>query len=314
MFFFISTLLLLFIIFYNSNTFIFSISKTQVLKAILPILIIIGHCSLNYNILYDFKNLGAIVVSIFFFISGYGLELKRLQQKISIGYILRRIKKILLPIIIPSIIYITVLYIKGDNVSETLLKNIWRWNIVLPYTWFISKLLIIYLLFYISTLLKRPTIVFITSLILFDFICVLLKAPGHSYLSDFGFIYGILFHRLHFLNNHKLRFVFIITNFLLIFSLMQYAHNGATFFILISLFTILSSIIVTILPERRPIKFFSKLSDISYEIYLCQGISFLIFSESRFNLYIKATLILITSLLLAYFVKSLTNKILLTKY
>ena len=152
MFFFISTLLLLFIIFYNSNTFIFSISKTQVLKAILPILIIIGHCSLNYNILYDFKNLGAIVVSIFFFISGYGLELKRLQQKMSIGYILRRIKTILLPIIIPSIIYITVLYIKGDNVSETLLKNIWRWNIVLPYTWFISKLLIIYLLFYIHKL------------------------------------------------------------------------------------------------------------------------------------------------------------------
>ena len=55
----------------------FSKDRTTLLKAVLPWVIILHHLSLRTNLLGDFNEAGVYVVGLFFFISGYGLEKKK---------------------------------------------------------------------------------------------------------------------------------------------------------------------------------------------------------------------------------------------
>ena len=56
----------------------FSKDRTTLLKAVLPWVIILHHLSLKTNLLGDFNEAGVYVVGLFFYISGYGLEKKRM--------------------------------------------------------------------------------------------------------------------------------------------------------------------------------------------------------------------------------------------
>lgn len=91
----------------KDKEFTFSIEKTELLKAILPFFIVLGHCSLTYAVFMDFSKTGAFVVSLFFFMSGYGLEKKRLNSTVDNNYIVNRIKSILIPGVIPASIYLS---------------------------------------------------------------------------------------------------------------------------------------------------------------------------------------------------------------
>lgn len=53
--------------------------KADLLKALFPFVIILGHVSFKYpdSMIRDMRFAGPYVVGIFFFLSGYGLECKR---------------------------------------------------------------------------------------------------------------------------------------------------------------------------------------------------------------------------------------------
>lgn len=76
----------------------FSYSKTNLLKATLPFIIIFGHIYQHTGYGSDFKVSGIYCVALFFFISGYGLEKK---SDINLKYITTRIVKVLLPLLVP---------------------------------------------------------------------------------------------------------------------------------------------------------------------------------------------------------------------
>lgn len=137
----------------------FSIERTNALKAVLPFIIILGHCSLIFGGCSDFAKTGALIVAIFFFISGYGLQVKCENKKMNASYIRGRIIKLLLPILFPAMIYALLLYHIDKDGFMTFYTNFKSWNILLPFTWFVTKLMLLYfcLLFSVySNKLKLP--------------------------------------------------------------------------------------------------------------------------------------------------------------
>lgn len=137
----------------------FSIERTNALKALLPNIIIMGHCSLILGGCGDFTRTGALIVAIFFFISGYGLQVKYESKQLTFSYIKGRIIKLLLPILFPAIIFSLLLCIIRPREFCDFYTNFKSWNILLPFTWFVVKLIILYFAFLYSTYgdkLKSP--------------------------------------------------------------------------------------------------------------------------------------------------------------
>ena len=125
------------------------------LKGILPLFILIHHIGLNSGSFKDFNLVGEYCVGLFFFISGYGLEYIRNGHKNKLLYLFQRLKKLFIPLIIPSLIYIGLLVYIGNFCFKELLE----YKIVLPYTWFIVSLSIMYIFYYLITSCVRKKIV-----------------------------------------------------------------------------------------------------------------------------------------------------------
>ena len=122
----------------------FSKDKTLILKAFLPFLILIHHLWM----FDDFNQVGIYVVAMFFFISGYGLQYKREVDSISIKTFFHSIRKLLIPLIIPSICYVLLLILYKEIGMEDLYTELAGYKIILPYTWFVVSLIILYCFFY----------------------------------------------------------------------------------------------------------------------------------------------------------------------
>ncbi len=75
--------------------------RSDVLKALFPFAIIIGHVYFHYSYLFfqDFRWAGPYVVGLFFFMSGYGLEYKYEHSTINLPAFQKRIKNLLIPVI-----------------------------------------------------------------------------------------------------------------------------------------------------------------------------------------------------------------------
>lgn len=129
----------------------FTIERTSILKALLPFIIILGHCSLILGGCQDFTKTGALVVAIFFFISGYGLQVKHEKQQLNYPYFKKRIIKLFVPIVAPAIAYAFLLYYFDRDNFLSFYTNYKTWNIMLPFAWFVTMLIILYILFFIST-------------------------------------------------------------------------------------------------------------------------------------------------------------------
>lgn len=257
---------------------LFSIEKTNALKAVLPFIIILGHCSLIFGGCGDFTKTGALVVAIFFFISGYGLQVKYENYQLNFNYIKGRIVKLLLPILFLAMVYSLLLYYIDKNNFVTFYTNFKSWNILLPFTWFVTKLIVLYICFLYSTyeikLHLSPLIRLLIFVVILDIILIILDAPGHLYISDCGFICGVLFRRIE---RKIISYTILLTNFCLVFALllMPFSSNGYVYIIII---TVISATIPMLLCNLsiKSFVFIRHLSSISYDLYLCQGIAFLV--------------------------------------
>lgn len=133
------------------NLFIFDKSKTVFLKAVLPILILFHHLNgiTKLEYLKPFGVVGIAVVSLFFFISGYGL-LASFQKK-GVQYLYDFLRKRILPIFCTYIGALALyLLFRAIIYSETIFEYLKVTNFTdwLPYSWFVIELLIMYLLYW----------------------------------------------------------------------------------------------------------------------------------------------------------------------
>lgn len=138
----------------------FSKEATLPLRGILALLIVLHHLSqrLTYMIpeesvvkyLRDFNSWGAPVVSVFFFMSGYGI-LKSYQNsgKDYLGnFFSGRLYRIMVPFIICCLVFIP---FNNNTISSFFILDTWKRDCpLLPSSWFVIAVLFQYLVFYIA--------------------------------------------------------------------------------------------------------------------------------------------------------------------
>lgn len=133
----------------------FSVEALMPLRGILAVFIVLHHCVLRTDgagadvpwVLNQFSFMGAPVVAVFFFLSGYGLtrSLNCKGEAYLHGFLHKRLSKILLPLIVCSIVYSLVdIAILGGQFSS--IRQDWPF---LPNCWFCVTIAIYYLAFYI---------------------------------------------------------------------------------------------------------------------------------------------------------------------
>lgn len=120
----------------------------NVLKGISILAVFIGHTSKVFTGLFLYKfycSIGLFAVSVFFFISGYGLMSAYLHKK---NYKDGFLKKRCLPLMICYVLACLLQYgLNGDDYLS--FKNILLCGYV-PFSWFILSILCLYLMFYIA--------------------------------------------------------------------------------------------------------------------------------------------------------------------
>ncbi len=93
----------------------FSVEALMPLRGVLAVFIVLHHCVLRTDgagadvpwVLSQFSFMGAPVVAVFFFLSGYGLtrSLKCKGEAYLHGFLHKRLSKILIPLVLCSIVY-----------------------------------------------------------------------------------------------------------------------------------------------------------------------------------------------------------------
>lgn len=307
--FFILTFILL-LLFRNKETLVLSKERCDFLKAFFPFLIIAGHCSFfcQNTFFDDIRWSGPYIVVIFFFISGYGLQYKYRHNQMDIKYLKNRTKAILLPIILPIIIYV-LLSCNGWGSFKHLCKNaIFHGNLILPYSWFVIVILLLYVSYYfIRRHLKNEInfcIAYCAFLLVITVIFQRIGWDSSSFVSNIAFLLGIVYYDneskiLRYINNlgGVKQLLIIIMGCIC----LSYIHNSSLFpgfaFFAVPFWTIaFIGLFSTI--NVKSFKLAKLLKKYSYEIYLTQGISFSILSFFELNNWCFLILSLILSLVL----------------
>lgn len=284
-----------------------NLQRSKLLKAILPYGIIIGHISAYNASVFNVAIVGSFIVGVFFFISAYGLECKRQAKTIKIGGLWSRIFKLLLPLVVPIILYIDLLILRKCNAELIVTENLRNYQLILPFTWFIIVLAIFYTFFYIISSIKKITntwffIILLISVCVFSVAnFILFRDSAYTNFSSLCFPAGVFYCQ------HEIK----IKNFLskklnYIICLVVLLGTGLTVHIhyLLPLTILIWSIIIIVLTTLFNVTNSSVLnffSGISYEVYVCQGIAFLFIPQhfDKYNSVLHIALTIILTIVLA---------------
>lgn len=289
-----------------SNTHIkirrtFDIRIINACQFLLAISIVLAHLSqyLKVSWLRIFTTCGGWAVPIFFLVSGYGLYYSMLHKNNYLeGFLHKRLSKILFPFLISYFIYLLLYWCNGSDLHS----RCFAWQNIslstLPYSWFVQSITVFYVIFYVSfKFFKNRTLSI--SLTFFGVICyeiyrLYVGSNPNTFFSGICFPVGmILSYRERVIENlinetKRLCFVLVVIGTSAL-SLMTYNSFGKVYV------SIMFYLLVRIIPERndflhhlyKAIKNL-KLNKISYEVYLTQGVAFLVL-RSKF-LYIHSSL------------------------
>lgn len=267
--------------------------STSGLRGFLAIGIIFHHLSQWVTSGDEFSNfsyMGTYIVSIFFFLSAYGLYFQNENKKNYLdNFLVKRLSKILVPFFSISLIYMLYRFVNGQLMDLDFFANLFKKGSTIIYNgWFVDIIILMYIFFYISfKFLKNKFIsIVINTVFIIGYICLAIKL-GYGfwwYNSVFPFIIGLIWAK----NKEKIDGV--LDN--IIFTI---------YFIIVFLKKINFSNMYLIL-----------LGSISFELYMIHGlvISILekIFVSSRVNDVLFTFFVLMISLILAWIINKLVNR------
>ena len=149
----------------KSNVDYLEKNSTNGLKGLLAIGIVLHHLSQwisSGETFSNFQYMGTYIVSIFFFLSGYGLYI---QTKVKPDYLTnffrKRLLKILIPFVFISGIYLIyrMAYLK-EIINLNFFYNLFLKNTTIIYNgWFVNIIILTYIFFYISfKFIKNATV------------------------------------------------------------------------------------------------------------------------------------------------------------
>lgn len=255
---------------------------STVLKGIAILLVILTHYPKDALTGTMFNGLGGWGVSIFLFLSGYGLYLSYSKNGLK-NYWIKKLKKIYIPFIVAMIVQtiIQVIVLKINFKIQDLLPSLFGVNpsnIIDGSMWYISYLIIWYILFYIIFIIKIPEkikliILFFSTLLVYYIATSQIFYSGGASLYTLLFPLGVLYGYMKNLNYKRNNFLVILLFmiFLLIWTILRTNMNSWwIFFIFIPIMFIL---LVKSFNFKK-LKVFNVLGQYSYYIYLFEYLAF----------------------------------------
>ena len=301
----------------------FNRESTVPLRAVLACCVISSHVPPC-----QFLDLGTAAVSVFFFMSGYGI-VKSCQTKKDYlhGMFWRNCRKLLVPYVICSIPFAVRFTIGGCNLSGVpydngyLLESLAEGRIpFLPNGWFPWALLAFSLIASVS--LRIPGVIgCLACLTMIAMYYMLVRFGfGWSYywwISTWAFPVGVLYAKhentvINVLKRHQivipLAFMGLYSGIYLsvvlggMMSLLEFAH---------ALLPIVVVIAVCLYPLPRW-KWLVFVGDVSYEIYLAHGVLFCVLIHLRFPVALAAICVYLLTPLVGWFVKKISGMLIVT--
>ena len=258
----------------------FEKSKMPILKTAMAIIIVLCHLASKVDIswIQPLRYWGAPCVSVFFFVSGYGLTI---SNKCNLRYYLRRSLKVLIPCLLVSIIYFFLVRMPQDNLGYSLSEMIKTGTSPQLHLWFVWALLIEYSLFFLSGGIKSKMMRLCTLFVSTIAAIVVLRTVGYDrcwYVSLLAFPMGAMValysNRVYIiLNRNRLSFCGCFCFSMLLAAIMyatkvEYLYCISHAFIALAVFCV-----IVHLPIDRLFPHQQKIWGISYEIYLTQVVS-----------------------------------------
>lgn len=259
---------------------------------------------------------GSLSVSIFFFLSGYGLmcsySLK--GKKYLEGFCIHRISKIIIPLLTAYIIYIPILRLinhRGGVIEA--IQRLFSSNPLLPYSWYVTEITLLYLLFYlVMRFIPRYKLPALSLATVFMLAGMLLAGLPHWWINASPcFIIGLWYYKYeHPIMNQmnkvkKQHFITLILLFLCTYRLdivqdhiqilSRWRYTYASFYLVNILFILL---VLYILQGMNQFINFRIKRNSYYEIYLLQGIIFLLLGTVVENRLISSSWLLLPRLYL----------------
>lgn len=176
--------------------------ETQCWKGLLALFIVLDHLWMQHNMisLALFHESAVIVVSIYFFFSGYGVGINTLKRPnyMGLAFWRKRVVCLILPMIIVDFaMFIWKCFYGMEMNGSIILDYLTGKTLFNVQTWYIRELMICYLIFNVmSKMFSEPKKIVVGCLICITLMNLVLFMCGYGYQwygSSYGFIIGIYF-------------------------------------------------------------------------------------------------------------------------
>lgn len=311
---------------YNNNYL--SPDNTKKEKGIAAILIVLHHLSQRVKVAGPFVILGYtgfILVAVFFFISGYGLSYGvQYKHNYLKGFFRKRLLPVLVPYWIVSTIDIVLYLIKGTVFTPMQYVLSYIGVDTITGTWFVTTILIMYLMFWTAFKSKRSYTVLGLCLIVYCIICFNFNLHSSYTASIAAFALGVFWNKIDrrmitwFRERYYLKLLIILGIFGLMFFgrlvLSDKGFDNEIVQLILRNFTSVLFVFVLIAVTQK-VQFTGRtlewLGNISYELYIVHYVLLSMLSGINPNMYMVAVLGggLLLSTLLCKIDKKLINYI-----
>lgn len=309
-------------------------AQSQLLKFIASLFVVVGHEMSFYGIGNDLlmreTAVGALCVSFFLFMSGYGLLYGFIikNQKLDEAWLRKRMVKLVVPALTAMALYVIAELYTGKPIDWQTLMTYWFVSdINLKYGWYVTEIVILYFAFFVCFRCFKPyyaTWVLISSILLGIVVMVVCKVAVWYIQGLPCFVIGMIFAvfdmkaetaRLK-KYDYKLKLSIIIAvvvfclfkNFdfvQLVFPVLdKWRYMYASFYVTNILFIIIIAYILMCLPV---IKLMVNRGRYFYEVYLVQGATLLVCREWIKNDWLFVMLGLMCTIIVAKGMSMITN-------
>ena len=311
------------------------VNSTNGLKGLLALGIVFHHLSqwvTTGTEFVNFKYMGTYIVSVFFFISGYGLYVQNNRKEDYLdNFLSKRLSKILTPFIAISSIYLIYRSINGQVLSSLFFIDLFRKGSTVIYNgWFVDIIILMYIFFYISFKMfsNRTISILINTILIVVYIVLAIRLEYGFwwYNSSLPFVLGLLWAKNKnyidkILNKQYFIILVCITGLLFISHQYDYIYwklhvvDSYSYALTANLDNVIFTIFFVLI--ARKIDFTNKyllfLGGISFELYMIHGLVMSIFEKyfitSRLNDIIFTISVLTVSIFLAWLINGIIKKI-----
>lgn len=316
-----------------------TIDTFKTYKGIFAIVVVLHHLAQRTqgggSLFRDFSHIGYLAVAAFFFYSGYGLQ-KSYMTKCDLyrkDFLKKRLPVVLFPYIVVTVFYWIVNWLNGEFYSfKDVMASFISGKPIVLFSWYVITIIIFYLVFWIlMTVCKKNYYAMLIGgviwYVLYTLFCIKMKYGSWWYNTPHILILGMSWA----IWEEKLtkiikRYQFIIPLVWIAFAVafvlkVIYSSQIPTRIIslLIEIVTVILFVISLVLYSMKSKidnKILRFLGDISFEIYLIQGLFIQLFRGNRIyieNEFVWAYLVLASSIAGGYILHIVFSKI-LAKY